>query len=93
MEYSTENNNEDITIVPSDFNPICINHPCPPPIYSKPSTSFGGNTNMPTYLSTKAFRYAQLVSLPFRARGSGTVVFISNNKGVNKCVNPPRNKF
>ena len=93
MENSTENNSNYTTNIPSDFNPICINHPCPPPIYSKPTTSFGGNTNMPTYLSTKAFRYAQLVSLPFRARGSGTVVFISNNKEVNKGVQPPRNKF
>jgi len=73
--------------------PICNNNPCPPPVYAKPTTSFGGNTNMPTYLSTKAFRYSQLVSLPFRARGSGTVAFISNNKGINACVQPPRNKF
>jgi hypothetical protein len=68
-------------------------NPCPKPIESKPSTSFSGNTNMPTSISTKAFRYAQLVSLPFRARGSGVVAFISNNKGINKCVQPPRNTF
>jgi hypothetical protein len=91
MDSSTENNNT--TIVPSDFNPICINHPCPPPIYSKPSTSFGGNTNMPTYLNTKAFRYSQLVSLPFRARGSGTVIIIPNNRVNNKNMYAPRNKF
>ncbi len=73
--------------------PICNNNPCPPPVFSKPVTSFNGNTNMPTYLSTKAFRYSQLVSLPFRARGSGTVAFISNNKGANAFIQPPRNKF
>jgi len=83
------NSSPDITSQPIG---ICSANPCPPPVYSKPSTSFGGNTNMPTYLSTKAFKYTQLVSLPWRARGSGTVVFISNT-AVNKCVQPPRNKF
>ena len=48
---------------------------------------------MPTYLSTKAFRYAQLVSLPHRARGSGTVVIIANTNEALKCVQPPRNTF
>lgn len=73
-------------------NPRCENA-CPPPIYSKAATSFGGNYNMPTYLSTKAFRYAQLVSLPFRARGSGTVVIIPNTNEALKCIQPPRNTF
>jgi hypothetical protein len=71
---------------------ICNVNTCPPPIYSKPSTSFSGNTNIPTSISTKAFRYAQLVSLPFRARGSGTVVIISN-PNANKFIPPPRNRF
>ncbi len=88
----TESGSLEGTYTPSP-KPICNNNPCPPPVFSKASTSFGGNTNIPTSLSTKAFRYAQLVSLPFRARGSGTVVFISNNKGYNKCLQPPRNKF
>ena len=70
---------------------IC--NPCPPPVFSKPSTSFGGNTNIPTSLNTKAFRYSQLVSLPFRARGSGTVIFIPSTTAENACVKPPRNKF
>ncbi len=65
---------------------------CPPPVFGKPATSFSGNTNMPTSISTKAFRYSQLVSLPFRARGSGTVIRI-NNPNANKCVNPPKNTF
>jgi len=47
---------------------------------------------MPTSLNTKAFRYSQLVSLPFRARGSGTVIFVNNTNAKN-AVNPPRNKF
>ena len=78
---------------PQNQTQNCNANPCPPPIYSKPSTSFGGNTNMPTHLNTKAFRYSQLVSLPFRARGSGTVIFINNNNAINKNVQPPRNKF
>jgi hypothetical protein len=78
--------------IQNDSVPVCNNY-CPPPVYSKPVTSFNGNTNMPTYLSTKAFRYSQLVSLPFRSRGSGTVVFISNNNAINACVKPLRNKF
>lgn len=65
---------------------------CPPPVYSKPSTSFGGNNNIPTIQNTKAFRYAQLVSLPFRARGSGTVITIAN-PNANRPIQPPRNKF
>ena len=65
---------------------------CPPPVFGKPATSFSGNTNMPTSISTKAFRYAQLVSLPFRARGSGTVIRISN-PNANQAPPPPRNSF
>lgn len=65
---------------------------CPPPVFAKPATSFSGNTNIPTSISTKAFRYAQLVSLPFRARGSGTVIIISNPNANNPPI-PPRNRF
>lgn len=71
---------------------ICNVNTCPPPVYSKPSTSFSGNTNMPTSISTKAFRYSQLVSLPFRARGSGTVIII-DNPNAKKFIPPPRNTF
>ncbi len=76
----------------SQNSPECPN-PCPMPVYSKASTSFGGNTNIPTSISTKAFRYSQLVSLPFRARGSGRVEFVTNQNGVNQYFPPPRNTF
>ena len=65
---------------------------CPPPVFAKPSTSFGGNNNIPTYLNTKAFRYSQLVSLPFTSRGSGTVIII-NDPNATKPPVPPRNRF
>lgn len=77
---------------PRNNSRICLNV-CPPPVYSKPSTSFGGNTNIPTNISTKAFRYAQLVSVPFTARGSGRVEFITNTAAINQYFPPPRNKF
>lgn len=80
------------TPTPRNNSRICLNV-CPPPVYSKPSTSFGGNTNIPTNISTKAFRYAQLVSVPFTARGSGRVEFITNTAAINQYFPPPRNKF
>ena len=73
-------------------NPACLNS-CAPPIYSKVVSSFSGNTNMPGSINTAAFRYAQLVSLPFRSRGSGTVMIISNTNQSLKNVQPPRNTF
>ena len=73
-------------------NPKC-SHPCAPPVYSKVVSSFGGNTNMPGSINTAAFRYAQLVSLPHRARGSGTVQIVSNTNEALKCVQPPKNTF
>jgi hypothetical protein len=73
-------------------NPSCPN-PCAPPVYSKATSSFGGNHNMPGSINTAAFRYAQLVSLPHRARGSGTVIFVNNTNEALKVVQPPRNKF
>ena len=66
---------------------------CALPIYSKANSSFSGNTNMPGSINTAAFRYAQLVSLPFRSRGSGKVMIISNTNQSLKNVQPPRNTF
>jgi hypothetical protein len=48
---------------------------------------------MPGSINTAAFRYAQLVSLPHRARGSGTVIIVNNTNAALKVVQPPRNKF
>jgi len=73
-------------------NPGCANS-CAPPIYSKVVSSFGGNTNMPGSINTAAFRYSQLVSLPHRARGSGTVIITTNTNEALKCVKPPKNTF
>jgi hypothetical protein len=71
-------------------NEIVCNQ-CPLPIFSKLNTSFGGNNNIQTTLNTKAARYSQLVSLPFRAQNSGSVVFISTTN--DKCITPPKNTF
>jgi hypothetical protein len=73
-------------------NPGCPNS-CAPPVYSKVTSSFGGNTNMPGSINTAAFRYSQLVGLAHRARGSGTVMIISNTNEALKNINPPRNTF
>ena len=90
---SAINSSEDMFNQPAYRNsPNCPN-PCPKQVDSKPATSFSGNTNMPTSISTKAFRYAQLVSVPFTARGSGKVDFITNYAAVNQYFPPPRNKF
>ena len=78
--------------VSSYNNPNCPN-PCALPVYSKATSSFGGNHNMPGSINTAAFRYAQLVSLPHRARGSGTVIIINNTNADHNVVQPPRNKF
>ena len=72
-------------------NPNCVNS-CAPQIYSKVA-AFGGNYNMPGSINTAAFRYAQLVSLPHRARGSGTVMIVSNTNESLKCIKPPKNTF
>jgi hypothetical protein len=73
-------------------NPACKN-PCAPPVFSKVVSSFGGNNNIPASMNTAAFRYAQLVSLPHRARGSGTVIIVSNTNESLKCIQGPKNKF
>lgn len=73
-------------------NPNCPK-PCASPVFSKVTSAFGGNYNMPGSMNTAAFRYAQLVSLPFRSRGSGTVLFINNTNEALKVVQPPRNTF
>jgi len=78
--------------VSSYNNPNCPN-PCGPPVYSKINSSFSGNTNMPGSMNTAAFRYAQLVSLPHRSRGSGTVIIVNNTNEALKVVQPPRNTF
>jgi|688.fasta_scaffold1803564_1 hypothetical protein len=78
--------------VSSYNNPSCPN-PCAPAVYSKVSSAFGGNNNMPGSMNTAAFRYAQLVSLAHRGRRSGTVVFVNNTNEALKVVQPPRNTF
>lgn len=73
-------------------NPGCPNS-CPPAVYSKVVSSFGGNNNMPGSINTAAFRYSQLVSLPFRSRGSGTVLIVKNTNEALKVIQPPKNTF
>lgn len=78
--------------ISSHNNPGCPNV-CPLPVFSKNVASFGGNTNMPGSINSAANRYSQLVSLPFRSRGSGTVVIISNTNASFNYIKPPKNTF
>ncbi len=65
---------------------------CPLHVHSKPSTSYGGNTNISTWQNTKAFRYAHLVSLAARSQNSGTNKFIVNYNAY-APIQPPKNTF